>query len=475
MCAKALRGSKRSVGTAQVREELRFLWCARNRLAREGKLRALANPGNFSAFSRECQADEFLRRKRFSAAKAFMSEREMMKPNQLFARRRLSSAARAVKHAVAPWRMPGLGVLLALMLFGEAPLRSQQSVPSPQSASAPSAQNAISVDVKLVTMLVSVRDKHGKLIHNLTKDDFALEQDGHAQSIKYFSQEANLPLTLGLLVDTSMSQRRVLDQEKAASRTFVDHVLREDKDKAFLIHFDREVELLQELTSSRQKLEAALEQIGAPQFSQTSSSGSSDPDNDRSRSGGRGGRGSHGGGTVLYDAIYLASDELMKKQQGRKAVIVLSDGVDRGSKESLQEAIETAQRADTQVYSILFADKEENEHRGGFGGPRMGGGGMGGGRGGGGGNPRRTEEPRPDGKKILQQISRETGGRFFEVTKKQTVDQIYTEIDEELRNQYSLGYTPEKADAGSGYHKIQLTTKQKDLMVQTREGYYSAQ
>lgn len=356
-----------------------------------------------------------------------------------------------------------------------APTPSQQSAPA-QNPSPPHAQNPIAVDVNLVAMLATVRDKHGKLINSLTKDDFALQQDGHAQTIKYFDKETNLPLTLGLLVDTSLSQRRVLDQEKAASRTFVDHVLREDRDKAFLIHFDREVELLQELTNSRQKLEAALEQVGAPQFSQTSSSGgANDPDNDGGGRGGRGGgRGMHGGGTVLYDAIYLASDEVMKKQPGRKAVIVLTDGVDRGSKVSLQEAIATAQRADTEVYSILFADKEgsgDHDH-GGFGGPRIGGGGMGRG---GGGYPRRTEESRPDGKKILEQISRETGGRFFEVTKKQTVDQIYTEIDEELRNQYSLGYTPEKADATSGYHKIQLTVKQKDLIVQTREGYYAGQ
>jgi VWFA-related protein len=129
------------------------------------------------------------------------------------------------------------------------------------------------------------------------------------------------------------------------------------------------------------------------------------------------------------------------------------------------------------VYSILFADKEAyGNSGGGFGGPRMGGGMGGGGMGrGGGGYPRRTEEPRPDGKKILEQISRETGGRFFEVTKKQTIDDIYTAINEELRNQYSLGYTPEKDDAGSGYHKIQLTTKQKDLIVQTRDGYFVGQ
>jgi VWFA-related protein len=383
-----------------------------------------------------------------------------------------------------------ISALLALLLVAGLPGRSQQAqtpqTPPPAQTVAPTSQTAptpqaapIAVDVKVVTMLASVRDKHGKLIPGLTKDDFVLEQDGHAQAIKYFAHETDLPLTLGLLVDTSGSQRRVLDQERAASRTFVDHVLREDRDKAFLIHFDREVELLQDLTPSRQKLEAALEQVGAPQFSQTSSSGSNggsgsgDPGSGGGH--GRGGRG--GGGTLLYDAIFLASDELMKKQHGRKAIIVLSDGVDRGSKESLQEAIESAERADTLVYSILFADKEAyGNSSGGFGGPRMGGGMGGGGMGrGGGGYPRRTEEPRPDGKKILEQISRETGGRFFEVTKKQTVDDIYTAINEELRNQYSLGYTPEKDDAGSGYHKIQLTTKQKDLIVQTRDGYFVGQ
>jgi len=157
----------------------------------------------------------------------------------------------------------------------------------------------------------------------------------------------------------------------------------------------------------------------------------------------------------------------MSKQQGRKALIILSDGVDHGSKETLATAIETAQRADTLVYSILFKDDEEGGRPGGF---SMGGRG-GGGRRGGGRNP---QEERPDGKKILQQISKETGGRFFEVSKKETVDKIYAEIDEELRNQYSLGYTPDK-NAGAGYHKIVLTTKQKELVVQARDGYYTGQ
>jgi VWFA-related protein len=359
---------------------------------------------------------------------------------------------------------PRLLLCAALLLLAGAPLLSQQQGPT------------ISVNVKLVTLFATVRDKHGQLIRNLTKDDFALGQDGHPQTISYFAPDSDLPLTLGLLVDTSMSQRRVLDQERDASHAFLDHLLREDKDKAFVIHFDHEVELLQDLTSSRQKLEAALDQLGRPQFSQTSGSGGSSGggDPDSGGSGGGGGHGSHGyggGGTLLYDAVYLASDELMKKQQGRKALIILSDGVDHGSKETLRDAIETAERADTLVYSILFADKEGYGNGGGYGGGHMGGGGMGGG-GMGGGHRRYPQESHPDGKKILQQLSKETGGRLFEVTKKETIDQIYAEIDEELRNQYALGYTPNKPDADLGYHKIQLTTKQKDATVQTREGFY---
>src|SRR5277367_1684152 len=237
----------------------------------------------------------------------------------------------------------------------------------------------MSVDVKVVTLPVTVRDKHGQIVRNLTKDDFVLEEDGRPQVIKYFTQETNLPLTLGLLVDTSLSQRNVLDQERNASKVFLDQMLTDAKDKAFLIHFDREVELLQDLTSSRDKLQAGLELLKTPQL-ERNSGGSPDPQSSPSSGAGQP-RMSRGAGTLLYDAIFLASNELMKKQQGRKALIVLSDGDDRGSKESLQSAIEAAQRADTVVYSILFADKHENSN--GFGGPggmgRHGGGWPGGG------------------------------------------------------------------------------------------------
>jgi len=326
----------------------------------------------------------------------------------------------------------------------------------------------ISVNVKVVNVLASVHNKHGEIVRNLTKDDFELEEDSRPQTISYFSRETDLPLTLGLLVDTSGSQRRVLGQERDASSTFLDQVLRVDKDKAFLIHFDREVELLQDLTSSRQKLQAALALLQEPQLHRPDQEGGSSSGDSTGSYPGSGRRsGGWGGGTLLYDAVYLASNELMKKQQGRKALVVLSDGVDRGSKETLASAVEAAQRANTIVYSILFAD--ENPYGGGYGGRGMGG--MG--RHGGGWPGRYPQQERPDGKKILDQLSKQTGGRLFEVSKKQPIEQIYSQIQDELRNQYNLGYTPNPPDAGAGYHKIILTTKQNDLIVQARDGYYS--
>ena len=362
---------------------------------------------------------------------------------------------------------------------------------TPGFGQSPQAQDAaanIAVDVRVVTLPVTVRDSHGKIVRDLTKDDFVLQEDGRPQTIRYFSQEANLPLTLGLLVDTSYSQRYVLDQERNASRSFLDQMLVPDKDKAFLIHFDREVELLQDLTSHHDKLEAALDLLKTPSRDQERSN---DPDDRDSRSGHR-----HEGGALLYDSVYLASNEVLKKPQGRKAIVILSDGVDRGSKTTLESAIESAQRSDTVVYCILFAGQREErgERRredggmgrpgggwpgGGGGGYPGGGGGWPGGGGPGGGRrggPRPSpeeKEPRVDGRKILERISKDTGGRFFEVTKKQLVGDIYSIIAEELRTQYSLGYTPDKESSATGYHHLQLQVKRKDLVVQTREGYYA--
>lgn len=349
-----------------------------------------------------------------------------------------------------------LGLIPALRLLGA----QQQDKPT------------FSTGVNVVNLFANVRDKAGAIVKDLTKDDFLLDEDGRAQVIRYFSQESDLPLTLGLLVDTSGSQRRLIDEERAASYRFFEQVLRPEKDVAFVIHFDFEVELLQDITSSRRLLEKALENLEAPaqQRQQRQSPQQQTPfpfpggGGRRGRGGrggpvggGGGGGGRSGGGTMLYDSVLLAADELMRKQGGRKALILLSDGVDTGSKVSLSSAVEAAQRADTLVYSILFEDPEM--YGGGFGLGRMGG---------------RGSMNLPNGKKVLEQISRETGGRLFEVSKKHPLAKVYDEIDEELRHQYSLGYSPDRTEAGGGYRRIRLTTKQKGLIVQTREGYYGA-
>jgi len=352
---------------------------------------------------------------------------------------------------------PFAAALLAVLLIGEHGVHGQET--------------KIAVDVRVVNVLATVRDKHGQIINTLTKDDFTLQEDGRAETIKYFSRESDLPLTLGLLVDTSLSQRRVLGEERTASYSFLDKMLR-PTDQAFVIHFDHEAELLQDLTSSKEKLQAALDKLEMPERPALSRGGGAGGSGRSGggwpgSGGGGGGRGrghSGGAGTVLYDATYLASDELMKPQKGRKALIVLTDGVDRGSKENLDAAMEAAQRADTVVYSILFKDDEAYNNNGGFGGM---------GRMGRGGGHRYPQESRPDGKKIMERICQETGGRLFEVSKKQPIDKIYSELQEELRNQYNLGYTPAKSDQGAGYRKIALATKQKDLKIQARSGYYA--
>jgi VWFA-related protein len=317
-----------------------------------------------------------------------------------------------------------------------------------------------SAGVKVVNVLATVRNKQGQLVNDLTQDDFSLTEDGRPQKIRYFSRETDIPLTLGLLVDTSMSVRRVLGDERGASHVFFEDVLRPEKDQAFVLHFDREVELLQDLTNSREKLLHTIDELEvAPAGGQNGG---------RYPGGGGGGSGGRGriGGTLLFDAIYLASNELMLKQKGRKAEIVLSDGKDNGSKESMGQAVEAAQRADSLVYSILFTDEDDyplaSPGYGGFG--RR--------RGGLGGPTRYPQYPQADGKKTLQQLSAQTGGSFFAASKKETIDKIYQRIQDELRNQYSLGYTSDQTD-GSGYRKISLTVDRKGLTVQARDGYYA--
>jgi VWFA-related protein len=364
-----------------------------------------------------------------------------------------------------------VAVLCALFFSTRMRAEAQQPEGAPQS-SAPAAREmaTITVNAKLVNLPVVVRDKKGALVQNLTRSEFALSVDGHPETIRYFDKDNDLPLTLGLLVDTSGSVRSALDDERTASEAFLDQMMTAPADRtpdqAFLIQFAHETELLQDLTSSRPRLHQALDQVGTTSPDESRNDQNTNGGNSGyGRNGRRGGH--HAGGTTLYDAIFLASDSLMQKQHGRKALVVLTDGEDRGSMETLARAIAAAQRAETVVYAIRFKGEQHGYggHHGGFGG--RGGGFPGGGQRGG--------ENRPDGKKVLEQITGETGGRTFEVSGKQTFATIYAQIAEELRSQYRLGYTPDAATAAGGFHRVELTVpKDKKLIVQTRDGYYTA-
>ncbi|MGD0480748.1 MAG: VWA domain-containing protein [Terracidiphilus sp.] len=379
-------------------------------------------------------------------------------------------------------------------------LRSSRAAQQPSPP--PSTQQPIAnlkVQAREVLLPVVVEDKHGALVTNLTAKDFTLTEDGRPQVIKSFTSQSNLPFRLGLLVDTSRSVNSALDAERKAAGKFIDLMLPADPktgvqgDEAFLIHFDREVELLEDFTNSRDKLHHELDGMG-PTAQERNNQGPETSGGDSNGNGGNGqhGSGRSGGGTQLYDAIYLASDELMKPKSGRKALIVFSDGGDRGSKETLNDAIDAADRANVQVFTIYFKGEEEHSsngfpgsggHHGGGGGggyPGGGGGGYPGGGGGGypggggghrGGNPR--SEAGVDGKKIMQQIASRTGGQFFEAKKKDNLDEIYNQIAASLRQQYLLTYTPDKVDTDGEFHKIVLKTDKSDLNVITREGYYA--
>jgi VWFA-related protein len=272
--------------------------------------------------------------------------------------------------------------------------------------------------VRVVNVLASVRDKKGAIIANLTKDDFLLLEQGKPQSIQYFSSQGDLPLTVGLLVDTSMSQEHVLVAERSASLRFLDQVLRVDKDKSFVIQFDSRVLIKQTMTNSYVKLEEALTQVDTPSRSEL--------------------RQGIGGGTLLYDAVDTAARFVLKDQTGRKAVILLTDGVDFGSTSSIVEAIESAQKQDTIVYSILFADRNGSDGRG-----------------------------------ALIKLARETGGAFYEVSKRMAIDQIFALIQNELRSQYNLGYVSNIPVQLSEFRRIQLTTRTPGLLVQARDRYWA--
>ena len=282
----------------------------------------------------------------------------------------------------------------------------------------------ISSRVNVVTLFATVHDANGRVVKNLTRDNFILLEDGVPQKIDYFSQESDLPLTIGLLVDTSRSQTGVLDQERRASYTFLNQVLREGTDQAFVVHFDIQVITLQGPTSSRSDLESALARLRIPERDTT----------------------------LVYSAVKESSEDWMRRLTGRKAFILLSDGVAFREPTSITTAIEFAQRADAIIYPIRFSDPVP------FSRPVIG---------------VILAMASAHGKQGLHRMARETGGAYFEVTKTQSIEDVYSQIEEALRNQYSLGYTLGRSEPDGKYHKIKLTTKDAHLTVNARAGYYA--
>jgi len=286
--------------------------------------------------------------------------------------------------------------------------------------------------VNVVSIFFNVKDKHGLLIPGLTKADFDVQEDGKPQTVKYFAADSDQPLTLGLLIDTSPSQTRVLQIEQESCVEFLNSVLR-PKDLAFLINFDSDIDLDQDYTNNVSSIRRALNKLeiggGSAGGGPVGLGGGPVPN-------------SHPRSTALYDAIYLASDEKLKNEVGRKAMIVFTDGEDEGSRLKIRDAIEAAQKADTICYVILIAD------RGGW--------------------------YQGFGLGDMKKLAEETGGRVIEVgNNQQKLRQAFDQIQQELRSQYNIGYSPTNSKLDGSYRKIAIHTKTGDYKVQARQGYYA--
>jgi VWFA-related protein len=289
---------------------------------------------------------------------------------------------------------------------------------------------AIKVDVDVVSLYCSVHNKQNGLISSLQKGDFDLAEDAKPQTIKYFSKETDIPLTMGL-IDVSGSQANMIEPERQAGSQFFSSVLRK-KDVAFLISFGADSDLLQDITGTPRLLQQGLGRL-KPNFGYSGPTSGPVPTM------------SHQAGTVLYDAVYLAAHDMLASESGRKAIILITDGEDEGSKLSMKAAIEAAQKADTIIYSILYVDRRF------YGGFQVG----------------------YSGESVLKQMSEETGGRLFTVGGKNTLDAIFGQIQEEMRTQYLIGYTPTNSNKDGSFRKIDLKTHDKDFKVQVRKGYYA--
>ncbi|HTA70217.1 MAG TPA: VWA domain-containing protein [Bryobacteraceae bacterium] len=291
----------------------------------------------------------------------------------------------------------------------------------------------IKVEVQLVNILFNVRDKRGGLVGSLNKDDFSIFEDGKQQEVKYFNRETDLPLTIGLLIDVSASQGNLIDIERNAAYQFFGSVLRK-QDLAFLISFGSEAELLQDYTNSATLLRRGLEGLQV-----NSDVGGLHPGPVPTISQPR--------GTILYDAVYLAASDQLKGQVGRKVLVLITDGEDQGSRYKIAQAIEAAQRADAIIYGFYYVDRAFYYGHGlVFGGVSD---------------------------SELRRMAEETGGHVFHVDKKLPLQDAFSELQNEMRSQYAIGYTSTNANKDGTFRKIEIKTNNKDWKVQARKGYYA--
>src|SRR5215471_700765 len=344
----------------------------------------------------------------------------------------LSSHCRTLSLVVALSATP-----LIFAQSGAEPTQGQQpAAGAQQSEESQKPTETLKVNVNVVQLFFNVKDKHGALIPNLTKDDFQIAEDSKPQTVKYFTAESNLPLTIGMMIDSSGSQRNVIDMEKEVGGAFLRQILTE-KDEAFVISFDITVDLLQDFTRDVHRLQNALNKAKI---------------NVDYTSGGVPGIGGgpvpqHGNspGTLLYDAVYLSSHDMLSKEVGRKAMILLTDGQDEGSRLKIQDAIEAAQKADAIVYVLLCADRG---FYGGFGGY--------------------------SGEGEMRKLTEQTGGRVINVGNKfDKLREAFDQIANELRSQYNVGYTPTNIKQDGTYRKIEIKNKQ-NYKIQARAGYYAS-
>jgi VWFA-related protein len=322
------------------------------------------------------------------------------------------------------------GSVIAITLALSLNLSAQEQTPSSQDQPI----ETLKVNVDVVQLFFNVKDKHGALIPSLTKDDFNVFEDGKAQTIKYFKAESDLPLTLGMMIDSSYSQQRVLEMEKEVGGSFLESILR-PKDEAFVISFDVDINLLQDFTSSVSRLRKALNSAKINSVTVGCNAGPIGPQGPIPCSS-KGPR-----STALYDAVYLASHDELSHEIGRKAMILLTDGEDEGSKLRIKDAIEAAQKADAICYVILIADRGSHY---GF------------------------------GEGEMRKLTSETGGRVIEVGNKfDKLKQAFEQISQELRSQYNVGYTPTNTQRDGSFRKVEIKAKQGDYKIQARSGYYA--